>query len=144
MKTFDKTRNVRVAAIQIESKHASIKANHNHAIPFIEKAAQAGAQLILLPELFPSGYIPNETLWDVAEPKEGPTITWLKQTSRRLGIYLGAGFVETDGRDFFNVFVLTGPDGEVAGQVTKIEAESYISNEVPARTSSIPRLARLA
>jgi N-carbamoylputrescine amidase len=126
MKTFDKTRTVRVAAIQIESKHASIEANHNHAIPFIEKAAQAGAQLILLPELFPSGYIPNETLWDVAEPKEGPTITWLKQTSRRLGIYLGAGFVETDGRDFFNVFVLTGPDGEVAGQVTKIEAESYI------------------
>jgi len=126
MKTPEETRTVRVAAVQIESKHGSIEANHEHATPFIELAAKAGAQLVVLPELFASGYIPNETLWNAAEPKEGSTITWLKQTAKRLNIYLGAGLVETDGQDFFNIFVLTGPDGEVVGRVTKIEAESYI------------------
>lgn len=126
MKIHEGIRKIRVAAVQVESKHGLIQANHEHALPLIEKAAQAEAQLVVLPELFPSGYIPNEALWDVAEPPNGPTITWLKQTSKRLGIYLGAGLVESDGRDFLNTFVLSGPDGEIAGTVRKREAESYI------------------
>jgi N-carbamoylputrescine amidase len=103
MEALEEVRTIRVAALQIESQHGCIEANHNHAVPFIEKASQAGAQLVVLPELFPTGYIPNETLWDVAEPIEGPTATWLKKTSKRLGIYPGAGLVETDGRDFFKI-----------------------------------------
>jgi N-carbamoylputrescine amidase len=39
--------------------------------------------------------------------------------------------IETDGRDFFNIFVLAGPDGEVAGCVRKSEAESYIFRRAP-------------
>ena len=126
METDEEARTIRVAAVQIESKHGCIEANLNHAISFIEQAALAGAQLVVLPELFPSGYIPNENLWNVAETTDGPTVTWLRQTSKRLRIYLGAGFVVTDGRDFFNMFVLTGPHGQIAGSVTKAEAESYI------------------
>jgi N-carbamoylputrescine amidase len=122
----DKARQIRVAAIQIESKHGMIKANQEHAMSFIEKAARQGAQLVVLPELFPTGYIPNETLWDFAEPQHGPTVTWLKNTAKRFGIYLGAGLLETDGRDFFNIFVLCDPDGHEAGRVSKIEAEAYI------------------
>lgn len=126
MQTPNEPRTIRVAAIQIESKHGLITDNHEHAVPFIEKASQAGAQLAVLPELFPTGYIPNDTLWDVAESQNGPTVTWLRQTSKRLRIYLGAGLVETDGRDFFNIFVLSTPAGEIAGTVKKTEAESYI------------------
>ena len=120
------SRTIRLAAVQTESKHGLIQANREHAIPFIEKAAQAGAQLVVLPELFSTGYIPNETIWNVAEPKGGPTLTWLKQTSKRFGIYLGAGLLESDGQDFFNIFVLCDPDGKEAGRVSKIEAESYV------------------
>jgi N-carbamoylputrescine amidase len=128
-KTMDgnkETRSIRVAAIQIESKHGLIQANHEHAIPFIGKAAQQGAQLVVLPELFATGYIPNETLWDFAEPQNGPTVNWLKNTARQFGIYLGAGLLETDGQDFFNIFVLCDPDGHEVGRVSKIEAEAYI------------------
>lgn len=122
----DNARQMRVAAIQIESKHGMIKANQEHAMPFIEKAARQGAQLVVLPELFPTGYIPNETLWNFAEPQHGPTVTWLKNTAKRFGIYLGAGLLETDGRDFFNIFVLCDPEGHEAGRVSKVEAEAYI------------------
>lgn len=128
----NEVRTVRVAAIQVESKHGLIQANHEHPIPFIERAAQQGAQLVVLPELFATGYIPNETLWDFAEPKDGPTVTWLKKTARQFGIYLGAGLLESDGRDFFNIFVLCDPEGREAGRVSKIEAESYVFK----RTSS--------
>ena len=126
MKVDGKVRRMRVAAVQVESKHGLIEANHEHAMPFIEKAVQDGAQLVLLPELFSTGYIPNETIWNAAEPQNGPTVTWLKQTAKRLGIYLGAGLLETDGRDFYNIFVLCDPDGQEAGRVSKIEAESYV------------------
>jgi predicted amidohydrolase len=76
------TRTVRVAAVQVESKHGRNEINRQHATAFIEQAAQAGAQLIVLPELFASGYMPNETLWDAAELPDGQTITWLKKTSQ--------------------------------------------------------------
>jgi N-carbamoylputrescine amidase len=131
MKTCEEAKTMRVAVVQIESKHGCVEANHNHATPWIEKAADAGAQLVVLPELFASGYIPNETLWDVAETSEGPTISWLRRTSKRLRIYLGGGLVVTDGQDFYNIFVLTGPHGQIAGSVTKAEAESYIFKRRP-------------
>jgi N-carbamoylputrescine amidase len=34
--------------------------------------------------------------------------------------------LETDGKDFYNTFVLCDPQGEEAGRVTKIKTESYI------------------
>ena len=126
METRKQAKTVRVAAIQLESKHGSIHANHEHALPFIEEAAQSGAQLVVLPELFTTGYIPNETIWDAAEPRNGPTVRWLRQFSKQLRLYLGAGFLETDGNDFFNTFVLCDPNGQEAGRVTKIETESYV------------------
>jgi N-carbamoylputrescine amidase len=126
MNVNNEVRTIRVAAVQIESKHGLIQANHEHAISLIEKAAKQGAQFVVLPELFSTGYIPNETLWNFAEPKDGPTVTWLKNTAKQFGIYLGAGLLETDGLDFFNIFVLCAPDGQEAGRVSKIEAEAYI------------------
>jgi N-carbamoylputrescine amidase len=118
-------RTLRVAAVQIESKHGLIEANHAHAVPFIEEAVAAGAELVVLPELFASGYIPNKSIWDFAEPRGGPTATWLGQTSKRLGVWLGAGLIETDGQDFFNVFVVCGPDGCIAGTARKDNAEAF-------------------
>jgi len=44
----------------------------------------------------------------------------------RLGIYLGAGAAESDGTDFFNVFTLASPDGQIAGRAYKANAEASI------------------
>jgi N-carbamoylputrescine amidase len=117
---------IKVAALQLKSQHRSIRTNHEHAFPFIEQAVQAGAQLVVLPELFTTGYVPNPMIWDAAEPQNGVTLTWLKQTSKKFCIYLGAGLLDTDGKDFYNSFVLCDPNGKEAGRVSKIETESYI------------------
>jgi N-carbamoylputrescine amidase len=114
-----KPRVIRAAGVQVESRHGQVDANHAHAMPFVEQAAREGAELVVLPELFASGYFINRHLWDFAEPAEGPTVRWLRATARKLGIHLGAGFVERDGEDFFNCWALATPDGEVAGRVRK-------------------------
>ena len=53
---------------------------------------------------------------------------WLKSTSKRLQVWLGAGFFEADGADFYDTFVVTAPDGQEAGRVRKAlpaEGEAY-------------------
>lgn len=115
----EKERTLRVAAVQMESKNGLIEENLEHATPLVHQAAQEGAKLILLPEFMPTGYILTKAIWDGAEPKEGPTVKWLRENSKRLGVWLGTSFLEADGEDFFNTFVLATPDGEEAGRVRK-------------------------
>jgi N-carbamoylputrescine amidase len=114
-----KSRTVRVAAVQMESKNGLVQANLEHATPLVERAAQQGAVLILLPEFMPCGYIFTTAIWEGAEPKQGPTVQWLCATSKRLGVWLGTSFLEADGENFFNTFVLATPDGQEAGRVRK-------------------------
>ena len=117
--TNGKARTVRVAAVQMESKNGLVEANLHHATPLVEQAARAGAQLILLPEFMPTGYIFSTAIWDGAEPKRGLTVQWLCENSKRLNVWVGTSFLEADGEDFFNTFVLATPDGKEAGRVRK-------------------------
>jgi N-carbamoylputrescine amidase len=118
---------ITLGAVQVQSQPGAVEANCAHATPLIEKAAAQGAELVVLPELFASGYIPNPAIWNVAEAREqGPMRQWLAATAQRLGIYLGAGTVERDGSDFFNVFVLANPHGQIAGRAYKTDAEANV------------------
>ena len=112
-------RKIKVAAVQMESKNFEIELNLKRATEYIEKAASKGAQLILLPELMPTGYIMTEELWSAAETSGGKTEKWIKKISKRLGVWVGTSFLEVEGEDFFNSFVLSGPSGEIAGKVRK-------------------------
>ena len=114
-----KVKTLRVAVVQMESKNGNIIANLNHATEFINQAAAKGAELILLPELMSTGYIFSTEIWDAAESKNGPTEKWMKSSSARLGVWIGTSYLEADGEDFFNTFVLTAPNGKIAGRVRK-------------------------
>jgi len=120
-----KSRAVKVAAIQMESKNGLVEANLEHARPFVEQAAKAGARLILLPEFMPAGYIFSTAIWDGAEPKHGSTVRWLRENSRKFGVWIGTSFLEADGEDFFNTFFLATPEGDEAGRVRKQTPAAY-------------------
>ncbi len=115
----DRTRKIRVAAVQMVSENGCVEANLAHATPLIEQASNDRAELILLPEFMPTGYFLGDAIWEAAESRQGLTVTWLKQNSKRLGLWLGTSFLEADGNNFFNTFVLTDPLGEVAGRIRK-------------------------
>ena len=114
-----KVKTLRVAVVQMESKNGNILSNLNHATEFINQAAAKGAELILLPELMSTGYIFSTEIWDAAESKNGPTEKWMMSNSARLGVWLGTSYLEADGEDFFNTFVLTAPNGKIVGRVRK-------------------------
>jgi N-carbamoylputrescine amidase len=107
----NQTVTIRVAAVQMESQNGDIKRNLAHATVFVEEAARKGARLIALPELMPTGYILTKEIWNAAEESNGFTVQWLKKNAARLGVFLGTSFLEADGDDFFNTFVMTDPDG---------------------------------
>jgi predicted amidohydrolase len=102
-------RNLTVAAIQIHCDPLRTKENLAHAETYIEQATAQGAELVLLPELMPGGYVLTEDIWNTAEKATGPSVVWLKQTAHRFGIFLGMSYAEADGTDFFNRFVLATP-----------------------------------
>ena len=121
-------RTLRIAIVQMRSLDHNIDANLKRATRFAEEAAAKGAKLVLYPELMPTGSYLSFDTWDSAEPSDGKTVKWVKATSNRLHIWVGAGFFEADGEDFYDTFVLTTPDGEEAGRVRKAvpaEAEAY-------------------
>ncbi|MBN2007074.1 MAG: hypothetical protein JXA21_27230 [Anaerolineae bacterium] len=62
------TGTVHIAVVQVESQPGQIAANHAHALPFVETAVAQGAQLVVLPELFSCGYIPNPNIWQHRVP----------------------------------------------------------------------------
>jgi N-carbamoylputrescine amidase len=118
---------LRVAAAQLISRPGEIEANLERAREAIGRAAEEEAELVLLPELLPSGYSLTESLWDAAEPPEGPTVTWLRRESSRHGLYVGTTFLEVRGDDFFDTFVLADGTGDVVLRTRKSRPASVES-----------------
>ena len=89
------------------------EANLRKAGELVEQAIQAGAKLIVLPELFNTGYRVEERDVEMAETIPGPTVDWMKDLSRRYQVYLVAAILE-QGKSkglVYDTAVLVGPEG---------------------------------
>jgi predicted amidohydrolase len=111
---------MRVAAIQCTAT-ADRSANLAAAGDLVAAAADDGAELVVLPELF-SLYGNAAVLRASAEPLDGPTGTWAAEVARRHRIWLVAGsFVETTGPGRnHNTSLLVGPDGTALAHYRKL------------------------
>jgi len=113
---------ITVSAVQMDCTFGARDENLKKAEGYVRQAAKQGAQLTLLPELLPYGYGINESVWEGAETMNGHSVSWLKSLAKELHIYIGFSFLETDGEDFYNAFILANPHGEIAGRVRKSPA----------------------
>ncbi len=118
-------RTIKVAMIQLNNAFQDQASGYEKAKSLITEAAAQGIDLAVLPELSGCGYIPNQSIWKHAEGADGKTVQWACALSSHLKIYIGAGFVETDGSNFYNSYFISGPDGSVCGMIRKEDAESY-------------------
>jgi 5-aminopentanamidase len=105
---------VRVAACQVSLRVGEIARNRSAALEATFSAAAAGASVIILPELAPSGYVfdsPAEAR-AAAEPADGPTVTGWAAAAADRGLVIIGGFAElgADGQ-LYNSAVLADPGG---------------------------------
>lgn len=111
----------RVAAVQMTSTHHRRK-NRVAAERFIRRAADAGADLVALPENF--AYLRTEgAKLSYRESLDGELVGWLSALAAELGIHLLAGSIpERIPRSpkSYNTSVLIGPDGAVIDTYRKI------------------------
>lgn len=111
-------RNLRVAAVQMESAAGDKQANLRKVVGFTEKAASRGVGIVVTPECGLTGYwflrrLSVPELRELAEPVPGgQSCARLLELSARLGITVGAGLLEAAGGDVFhNTYVVAMPDG---------------------------------
>lgn len=103
-----------VACAQLALDVEAPEANREAATAAIRAAAEQGAQVIVLPELTPSGYAlaDAEEARRRAEPVAGPTVSGWAALAAELGVVVVGGFCELgdDGR-VCNAAVLVDPSG---------------------------------
>ncbi len=103
----------RVAVAQIEPRLGEVERNLEACLARLAEAADAGAELIVLPECAIPGYMFDSAAEAMrfAEEVPGPTTDALAAECRRLGIHAVCGLLERDGDRLRNAAVLVGPDG---------------------------------
>ena len=106
-------RKLKVAAIQMDCVPVPVTERLSRLAPLIAEAAQAGAQLVVLPELFNTGYEYHARNYALAESLEGETITWMKTQAAQHAIHLVGTLLLLDETDIYNTAALVAPDGRL-------------------------------
>ena len=115
---------ISVAAVQIESRNGDFEENRKRAEEYILEAVKKGAKLISLPEFALTGYIFSDSMWKEAEPLKGRTYQWLNGLCEKHKVYIATCILEKDKEDFFDTFILCGPDNRLWSH-RKVEPFSY-------------------
>lgn len=107
-------------------------ANLANAVARIEQAALAGADVVLLPEALPIGWMAPDTREAADSMPDGRTCRAFREAAARTGVHVCTGLVERAGDRVFNAAVLIDPAGDVSLHHRKIN-ELDIAHDLYAR-----------
>jgi hypothetical protein len=106
-------RTITAAAVRLCNDPAPTKQRLEAAQAQIIRAADQGAQLIVLPEVFNTGYGYSRENYTRAEPIDGPTITWMKRLAAKHKIHLAGTLMLLGPEHITNSLILVAPDGRL-------------------------------
>jgi N-carbamoylputrescine amidase len=104
---------IQAAAIQMPCTIFDVPSNLQRADDLLRIARNGGAELVVLPELFNTGYGLCPDYSPYSEAADGPTLSYLQQRSRQWKMAIAAGFVERDGSHLYDSLAFCTPAGEV-------------------------------
>ncbi len=120
---------VEVASIQLEIKDDQTPANRLDQVEVLLDSLE-GADLVLLPEIWRTGYFNFSRYHEEAETLAGETIARLAAKARQKQFLLLAGsLVERQGEDYYNTSVMIDRRGNVEATYRKIHLFGYGSSE---------------
>lgn len=104
---------IQAATIQMPCDIFDVPANLQRADELLRKARDAGAEIVVLPELFNTGYSLCPDYGPYSETADGPTLSYLRQRSRRWKMAIAGGFVEREGRHLYDSLAFCTPEGNL-------------------------------
>jgi predicted amidohydrolase len=113
---------IKIALAQMSSKREDKKANIAKIEVTTAKAKAQGADLVIFPELFLTGYVVRDQIYELAETIPGPSTQKIIQLAKEKGMHIIFGMPELSEKTratIFNTAVLVGPDG-VIGKYRKM------------------------
>jgi 5-aminopentanamidase len=111
---------IRVGLVQMNSIAGAVVENREKALSLVRAAADQGAQVVLIPETFTTGYDIEDRLASVAEPIPGPTSDAMASEAARLGVYIYGSILEREGDAYHNTGLFLSPQGELLARYRKV------------------------
>ena len=118
---------MKVAAIQHDVVWEDAAGTQAHLVPMIAEAADAGARLVVLTEIYATGF--STAVDRISEPFDGPSVQFLRDRAQEHGLWICGSVPERaegapDDEAPGNVLVLAAPDG-ATHRYAKIHPFSY-------------------
>src|SRR5215813_3203664 len=124
---------MRLTLIQMNSLAAARDENVERACAFIGQAAEAGSDLVVLPEFFNVEYFPqyrDARYMEYAETEDGYTQTRIRERARRHGIFVLSTIFEMARPGlYYDTAMLFGRDGALVGKYRKVHPAALLSLE---------------
>ena len=110
---------MKVGCIQLNVGFGKVEQNYERAETFIREAAEKGADIIVLPEMWNTGYA-LEKLSELADVNGERTKAFLSKLSQQLAVHIVGGSVSTQkGDKFYNTMYTFNNKGELVGEYDK-------------------------
>ncbi|MFI9627694.1 carbon-nitrogen hydrolase family protein [Streptomyces sp. NPDC052042] len=128
---------LRTALLQSSGRPGHVDTNLAALDAAARRAADAGARLMVCPELFLTGYAIGADVARLAEPADGPSADAVAAIAARHGLAVLYGYPERSGERVFNTARLVGPDGAALADYRKthlfgdFEQEWFTPGEQP-------------
>ncbi|HHL40192.1 MAG TPA: acyltransferase [Deltaproteobacteria bacterium] len=117
MKGSVKTAGIQMSPTAVRARNLKVAGS------LIAAAAERGARVICLPQLFSTPWFPaviSKDNFRWAEPEDGETVSFLREAARRAGSVVIAPIFERDGGRFYNTAFVIDEGGAVLGRYRKV------------------------
>lgn len=119
---------MKITSIQLERQETSKADATAHALELVDRASSS--DLILLPEMWPSGFFCFDRYPVDAEPLDGPVVRAFRDKAATIQSHILMGsFVERSAEGLFNTSLLIDARGHVTAVYRKIHLFGYQSSE---------------
>lgn len=107
------SRTISSAVIQMQAAPSARHERLALAAERIGQAATAGAQLIVLPAYFNTGFSYDEALYERAESMEDVTVSWLKEQAAHNQAHIAGTLMIRELNEVYETAILAAPDGRI-------------------------------
>lgn len=110
---------MKIGCIQLNVRFGKVDENYERAEKFIRQAAEGGAEIIVLPEMWNTSYA-LEQLAELADDEGKRTKAFLSQLAKELNVHIVGGSVAVrQGEQFYNTMYTYNKAGELVGEYSK-------------------------